>query len=506
MLWLSRHLERNHADNYLVADVMAKSGAERKKGLKILKNLGSFQHNIDVLKKGHGKLIVVRRTNGKRSAHSYLPCSRCYGFFHKCELYRHSCPCDSSSTDKTRSSATVESSRSVLDAALYADSPQIDRDLKKHVLNRMRQDKTHDLIRSDELILKFGSSLLKKVGTKGRRRIATRMRLLAKVVVTLRKLLDMPDRSLSFFLDGTYFDAVLETVEILSGAGFDEQGQRVFEKPSIVTMVGNLLRKCCGLKKGLAARRSDGEDMSKEVDRFLTLFNSDWSDCMSCPASAAQKASTYNKPDELPSSEDLLKLKQHTQHRLAELTEQLNVEPHYAEWRELSELVLARLIVFNKRRASEPAKMLVSQFVNRPKWCETSNKELLNSLKPIERILMKRMDLVQVPGKRNRRVPILITPEIGRAMQLLVNTRAVCGIQPQNKYFFASDSADGHLDSWLVLRNSAVNAGVSKPRLITSRCLRKYVATLAQVLLICTECDIAVVGCLFGHTCLYVHF
>jgi len=72
---------------------MAKSGAERKRGLKILKNLGSFQHNIDVLKKGRGKLIVVRRTNGKRSAHSYLPCSRCYGFFYKCDLYRHSCPC-----------------------------------------------------------------------------------------------------------------------------------------------------------------------------------------------------------------------------------------------------------------------------------------------------------------------------------------------------------------------------------------------------------------------------
>ena len=34
VLWLSRHLERNHGDNYLVADVMAKSGAERKKRLK----------------------------------------------------------------------------------------------------------------------------------------------------------------------------------------------------------------------------------------------------------------------------------------------------------------------------------------------------------------------------------------------------------------------------------------------------------------------------------------
>ena len=43
-------------------------------------------------------------------------------------------------------------------------------------------------------------------------------------------------------------------------------------------------------------------------------------------------------------------------------------------------------------------------------------------------------------------------------MQLLVNARAVCGIPPQNKYFFASDSADGHLDSWLVLHNSVESA------------------------------------------------
>jgi len=132
-----------------------------------------------------------------------------------------------------------------------------------------------------------------------------------------------------------------------------EQGQRVFAKPSIVSMAGNLLTKCCGLKRGLAARQSDGENMTKEVDRFMTLFSSDWSDCMSCPASAALKTRTYNKPDELPSTEDLLKLKQYTEARLEELTQQLRAEPSYAAWRALAEIVLARLVVFNKRRGGE---------------------------------------------------------------------------------------------------------------------------------------------------------
>lgn len=54
-------------------------------------------------------------------------------------------------------------------------------------------------------------------------------------------------------------------METMSGAGYNERGQRVFAKPSIVSMIGNLLTKCCGLKKGTAARRSDGEEMGKEV-------------------------------------------------------------------------------------------------------------------------------------------------------------------------------------------------------------------------------------------------
>jgi hypothetical protein len=136
----------------------------------------------------------------------------------------------------------------------------------------------------------------------------------------------------------------------MAGAGYDKHGLRVFSKPSVVSMIGNLLTKCCDLKKGLAARKSDGEDDSKDVDRFMVLFNSDWSDYMSCPASAAQKAKTYNRPDEIPSTEDLLKSKQHTELRLEELTKQLEVEPSYVTWRALSEVVLARLVVFNKRR------------------------------------------------------------------------------------------------------------------------------------------------------------
>jgi hypothetical protein len=73
-------------------------------------------------------------------------------------------------------------------------------------------------------------------------------------------------------------------------------------------VMGSLISKCCNFKKGMAARRNDGEEMSKEVDRFLVLYNAYWSYCMSYLASASQKANTYNRADELPTTDDLVKL------------------------------------------------------------------------------------------------------------------------------------------------------------------------------------------------------
>jgi len=43
------------------------------------------------------------------------------------------------------------------------------------------KDRSYDVVRRDELILKFGSHLLKRIGVKGRRRVAVKLRLLAKL-------------------------------------------------------------------------------------------------------------------------------------------------------------------------------------------------------------------------------------------------------------------------------------------------------------------------------------
>ena len=185
VIWLSRHLEKQHSEHFLVAQVFAKTGLSRQTGLKRLKNLGSFIHNIDVLKSGSGQLLVTRRPKAQPSAaaDSYLPCSECYGFYHKYELWRHKCP---SQGNVSVSNHALDNARSLLEGALDGSDSFVDEHLNKQVLCHMRKDNMLRTVKSDTLILKFGSAQLKRIGVKGARTVATRMRLLARLLNCLR--------------------------------------------------------------------------------------------------------------------------------------------------------------------------------------------------------------------------------------------------------------------------------------------------------------------------------
>jgi hypothetical protein len=273
------------------------------------------------------------------------------------------CPCDrpdaiegpgpSGQADQ-RESNLIDQARSLLEGAVQGDK-FVDEHLNKHVLKHMRNDELLKLVKSDKLILQFGSAQLKRTGIKGARKIATRMRHLARLLQILRRMLDN-SRGLSEFLNGTFFDAVVEAVEELAGLHADGKGQRIFSRPLLTLLVGNLLMKCCLIKKGNAIREDD-EVGIKEVDRFTSLFASEWSNCMSCPSLATLKTKGYNKPVELPSTSDLMKLKAYTEEQLKQYTAKLKEQPQYKYWRSLAEVVLTRLAVFNKRRATEPAKL-----------------------------------------------------------------------------------------------------------------------------------------------------
>lgn len=71
-------------------------------------------------------------------------------------------------------------------------------------------------------------------------------------------------------------------------------------------------------------------------------------------------------------------------------------------------------------------------------------------------------------------------------MQLLVDKREVVHINPRNQYFFATPNTTSltHLCHWECLQKLAKTEGLNlkNPETITNTRLRKYIATVSQVL------------------------
>ena len=81
-------------------------------------NLGNYKHNMKVLKKKSGNLMVVRKPTGIASHDKYLPCNYCLGFFTEDELHQHTPRCkfnemkdDSSSEISERDMVLMASNR-----------------------------------------------------------------------------------------------------------------------------------------------------------------------------------------------------------------------------------------------------------------------------------------------------------------------------------------------------------------------------------------------------------
>lgn len=91
------------------------------------------------------------------------------------------------------------------------------------------------------------------------------------------------------------------------------------------------------------------------------------------------------------------------------------------------------------------------------------------------------LDLVQVIGKRGRKVPVILTKDVKMAIDVLIATREQVGVARDNKYLFAraNQQSRSYMRGWDCIRNviSEVEGNLERPDLITSTKLRKYVAS-----------------------------
>ena len=387
----SRHLRDAHLNDTKVLSILTiKEKKQRDKEVELLRNKGTFLANSKVLSANSGTLFVRRRSSKQHCALDYLPCTNCFGYFIVGELWRHNLQCTGEKESLNRERRVIIAASQMLnDGAIYLNVARHGDPFWLQIVARMRRDdRVTRVVKSDELILKFGYGLFRKHGPARCKDIISRMRVLGRMLNVLN--IDRLERlTLMDLIDGKHFDLVLQSAETLCKSKFDEHGRATFDVPSNGIQLGHALMRVAYLKKGFGIRQND-TSMELEADRFITLHKNEWNESISGRALTTLALRKMTSPKTLPLTEDIVQLNKYLHAKLHELVIEVGNRMTYDAWRDLAEVLLCNLIIFNKRRGGETSKILLTEFVNRPDWRTNTNLEISRCLTPLELQLLKR--------------------------------------------------------------------------------------------------------------------
>ena len=205
-----------------------------------------------------------------------------------------------------------------------------------------------------------------------------------------------------------------------------------------------------------------------------------WSARISSVALKNKDSNKYEKKDMLPFTSDL-KLFTTMKEKLKSLVEKgVHSQNDYIR---MNKAVLARLLVFNKRRPMELSKVLLQSWNDRKLYKEETVEEVNAAMGETEKSLFKELDIIMSRGKCGNKVPTLIPEDCARPLQMLVENRSAY-VAESNKYLFANPLAtkSGHFNAGVVLKEELVGMPLSRADLFHATKLRKYCATTSQIL------------------------
>ena len=138
----------------------------------------------------------------------------------------------------------------------------------------------------------------------------------------------------------------------------------------------------------------------------------------------------------------------------------------------------------------EVSKLKLKQYTHQPNYDDYETDICRESLSATEKILTNHFKYMSTLGKRGRRVPILYSRLIAKALDILVANREKAGIQQGNEYLFANSSSN-YIRGCDAVRELVDEYSskhkFQKPHLIRSTKLRKHVSTVAQILILSGE-------------------
>lgn len=472
---MARHLSQVHKNELDVAKAFSftKGSKERRIYLDLLRNKGNRAHNNEVLRAGKGVLVPRRSTVANANVNDYMHCVNCQGLLNRKALWRHMSRCKLAQ----KCSATKPGKAKIQAICAYMQEipDGVERKLWKMICE-MNQDEVTLAVRTDRCIIKFGEHLYNKLGSDKSRHeyIRQKMREVARLLCHARKAGYL--HGAQDFFTPANFNHVIQAVK--DTCGFNED-DHVFKIPSLALKLGHSLKKMANIVECTALIAEDHHGV-ENVKKFKQVYDTKWNECVSACALKNLRESTWNKPELLPFTEDVKKMHLHLNAKRKEFQSNLMLEQTPKNWSNLARATLCEVILFNRRRAGEVSKMSLDSYLQRDTSCVHS--DVVDALSEVEKKLCMHFQRIVIRGKRDRKVPILLTPEMLTSMDLLIKNRETCGVTKENEFMFSRPGADTFLRGSDCIRAFAKECGAKRPTTLSSTKLRKHVSTLSKVL------------------------
>ena len=447
---LMKHLLRRHQSEEDVVQLMTLPclSLARKKHMQILRNRGNFEHNVIVLKQGGGLLVCNRPSNRKdisENIDSYCACSNCFGFYSKREISKHQCP--------SKRSARPER---ILPSGLgFSNERPV-----QQFFDRLIDDKVKRVAMTDPTIVEFVKQQLDLKGFAAFSTIANKVRLLSEVLSNYRSKLCNETASVEDLLRPEGMVGLQETVKDMFN--YQLEGQISMERPSALMRLTQTLSQIIGVLKVDALRKVDWSQVKiwNAAPSLLEFYLTP----LARNAHKMLKSHACGVPQDLPDVSTIQTFSKYLDSFISQ------TERTRANHSKIAKAVLARLLLFNKRRSSEVAKIKKSDWEKRGNWKENALKDF-EALDETEKVMVKTSEILYVVGKGRKHVPVIFPPHLVSAVKWLA-------MISHNEFIFPN-RAEGHLRGHDTIREMVKNSGIDSR--LTSTKFRKLAATVLQV-------------------------
>lgn len=139
----------------------------------------------------------------------------------------------------------------------------------------------------------------------------------------------------------------------------------------------------------------------------------------------------------------------HLEKKRIEVFNTLQQSFSYSNWLSLAEVTLISIQVFNRRRAGEIERVLITDFQNYERLNKNMYSDIYNSLSQEHKKIAEKYIRFCIRGKLGRTVPVLLPNDLFKCINLIIKHRKEAKVLEKNPYIFGLPGYNRHRYKYL---------------------------------------------------------